>query len=307
MSARCTPSSSCANCGKGEEDAGDLKTCTGCKMARYCNRECQLAHRPQHKKECKKRAAELHDEKLFKQPPKLEPCPICCIDMPTMDTGRKYQTCCGNYICMGCWCAPVRDHKGNILDDLCPFCRTPDAKTDEEMVSRVKKRMEDFGDKFAIFNYGVYHSKGEYGFPQDPVKAVEFWLRSAKLGHAESYHNIGDAYLNGRGVERDMKKAEYYWEQAAMNGDIFSRFNLGMKEQQAGNMDRAKRHYMIAVKCGEIDALANIQHLYMSGYATSEEYSNAERLYKEYVDEIKSDQRDVAAEATDEMAYYTPY
>jgi ABC-type maltose transport system permease subunit len=80
-----------------------------------------------------------------------------------------------------------------------------------------------------------------------------------------------------------------------------------MKEQQAGNMERAKKHYMIAVKCGEIDALANLQHLYLSGCATSEEYSDAERLYKEYVDEIKSDQRDVAAAATDEMAYYTPY
>jgi TPR repeat protein len=153
----------------------------------------------------------------------------------------------------------------------------------------------------------VYHYKGKYGFPQDFVKALEFWHRSAKLGHAESYHNIGDAYLNGRGVTRDMKKAEYYWEIAAMNGDIFSRFNLGMKEQQAGNMERAKKHYMIAVKCGEIDALANLQHLYLSGYATSEEYSDAERSYKEYVDEIKSDQRDMAAAATDENAYYTPY
>ncbi|KAL7447772.1 hypothetical protein ACHAWC_000094, partial [Mediolabrus comicus] len=104
----CTTSSSCANCGKGEEDAGDLKTCTGCKMTRYCNRECQLAHRPQHKKECKKRAAEIHDEKLFQQPPKLEPCPICCIDLPTMQTGRKYQTCCGKYICAGCSFAPVK-------------------------------------------------------------------------------------------------------------------------------------------------------------------------------------------------------
>eukprot|EP00956_Cyclotella_meneghiniana_P002442 scaffold2759_cov57-Cyclotella_meneghiniana.AAC.4 len=104
-----------------------------------------------------------------------------------------------------------------------------------------------------------------------------------------------------------MKKAEYYWELAAMKGDIFSRFNLGMNEQKAGNMDRAKRHYMIAVKCGEIDALANLQHLYFSGYVTGEEYSDAERLYKEYVDEIKSDQRDVAAAAYGENVYYTPY
>jgi len=59
----------CANCGKGEEESGKLKSCTACKLVKYCSRECQIAHRPQHKRECRRRAAELHDEKLFKQPP----------------------------------------------------------------------------------------------------------------------------------------------------------------------------------------------------------------------------------------------
>ena len=56
----------CANCGKGEESSGDLKACTACKMVKYRNRECQIAHRPQHKKLCKKRAAELHDKNCLK-------------------------------------------------------------------------------------------------------------------------------------------------------------------------------------------------------------------------------------------------
>jgi len=49
----------CANCGKGEEESDNLKTCTACKLVKYCNRDCQIAHRSQHKKACKKRAAEL--------------------------------------------------------------------------------------------------------------------------------------------------------------------------------------------------------------------------------------------------------
>ena len=58
----------CANCGKGEESSGELKLCTACRMVKYCSRDCQKANRRQHKKECKKRAAELHDEELFSKP-----------------------------------------------------------------------------------------------------------------------------------------------------------------------------------------------------------------------------------------------
>ena len=69
----------CANCGK---EGSKLKACTACKLVKYCNRECQITHRPQHKKECRKRASELHDEKLFKQPPSKDDCPICFLKLP---------------------------------------------------------------------------------------------------------------------------------------------------------------------------------------------------------------------------------
>ena len=33
----------CANCSKGgEENSGDLKACTACKLVKYCNRDCQI-------------------------------------------------------------------------------------------------------------------------------------------------------------------------------------------------------------------------------------------------------------------------
>ena len=123
----------CANCGKGEETGITLKACTACKLVKYCNRECQIAHRPQHKRECKKRAAELHEEALFKQPPTVDDCPICFLRMPVLDTGRRYMSCCGKVVCSGCNHAPVYDHEGNVAADACPFCRTP-APTEEELV-----------------------------------------------------------------------------------------------------------------------------------------------------------------------------
>ena len=140
----------CANCGKGEESSNSLKKCTACKLVKYCNRECQVAHRPQHKKACKKRTAELHDEILFKQPPSMYgDCPICFIRMPSLITGSKYMSCCGKTICSGCIHALVYDNEGNILakrEKKCPFCRSPPPFSDEEAVERTNKRLLKFGE-----------------------------------------------------------------------------------------------------------------------------------------------------------------
>ena len=43
----------CSSCGRGGDD---LKICTGCRHVYYCNKECQIAHRTAHKKECKELA-----------------------------------------------------------------------------------------------------------------------------------------------------------------------------------------------------------------------------------------------------------
>ena len=117
----------CANCGKGEEESTSLKKCGACRMVKYCSAACQKAHRSQHKKECRKRAAELHNEALFtKPPPQLEEdCPICFLRLPRLHAGSRFQGCCGKTICCGCY------HAGAMVgaDQLCPFCRAPAANT----------------------------------------------------------------------------------------------------------------------------------------------------------------------------------
>jgi len=274
-------SSACANCGKGEEAGiNNLKACTACKLVKYCNRECQIAHRSQHKKECKKRAKVLHDEKLFKQPPPLEDCPICFLRLPYLGTGRIYMACCGKEICSGCVYAPVYDNQGNkIKEKTCPFCRTPTPTSGEEMIKRYKKRME-LNDANAIYNMGIYYSHGRYGLPQSMAKALKLYRRAGELGHSDAYSSIGNDYQAGRGVELDTKKALYYWELASIAGSVHARHNLGVYEERAGNYDRTLRHWVIAVKDGSLESLESIKRMYKYGHATKDDYANALRSYQ---------------------------
>jgi len=291
----------CANCGK---EGDNLKSCKACELVKYCNRECQIAHRPQHKKACRKRAAELHDEKLFKQPPPDEDCPICFMRMPTIQTGCRYQSCCGKRICNGCVYAPVYDNQGNVVvEDKCPFCRTPMATTNEEVIKRMMKRMEA-NDPIVIFKQGIDYRDGTDGYPQDYNKALELFYRAGDLGNYEAYVCIGCAHEYGEGVEIDKKKARHYYELAAMKGDADARANLGIDEAQAGNMDKSVKHFMIAAACGHDGALENIQELYSYGRATKDDYTKALQSYQEYLGEIKSSQRDKAAAAREDYRYY---
>ena len=284
----------CANCGKGEESGDSLKACTACKLVKYCNRGCQIAHRPQHKRACKKRAAELYDAALFKQPPPREECPICMLPLPLYDnyTGMTFFPCCGKSICDGCIYTMVESG----TKKLCPFCRTPPANSDEEQIKRVKK-LVDAGNAFAIFQLAGYYADGTYGMPQDMARASEFYLKAGELGCAKAYHNLGNGYRLGRGVEVDKKKAKYYYELAAMNGSVQARYNLGVFEGQTGNHHRAYKHYMLSARAGDDDSLNAVKEGYMDGHVAKDEYANTLREYQKSRDEMKSDARDKALTA----------
>ena len=216
-----------------------------------------------------------------------------------LDTGYRYNSCCGKVVCSGCIHA-VEMTSGKTL---CPFCRALVPKADEEMINRLKKRVK-VGDAIAIHNLGCDFDEGGYGLPQDRAKALEHWHRSAELGYVSAYCNIGCAYHNGRDVARDIRKAAFYWRLAAMRGDAKSRHNLGAKEGRKGNYDRALKHFMIAVEGGNNDSLMMIKQLYTKGRATRDDYAKALKAYQAYLDEIRSDDRDKAASFSHQYRYY---
>ena len=136
----------CAACGK-EGIKESMNICNKCKMVHYCNLACKKKHKSKHKKKCEKHAAKLHDEALLQEPPPREECPICFLPLPLDPGDSKFQSCCGKVICHGCLYAmtmeAVRKGKMKEEDDLCPFCREPPYSSDEVLIKRLKKLMEN--------------------------------------------------------------------------------------------------------------------------------------------------------------------
>ena len=273
----------------------------------YCNAACKKKHRHKHKKDCgehvrlaAEQAARLHDEALFKQPPLLYgDCPICFLRLPSKISGSAYMTCCGKVICCGCIYAVRTKTKKH---SLCAFCRVPNANSGKDNVKRLNRRI-DRGDPIAMYNIGGCYYRGDMEFRQDITKALELFHEAGKLGYAPAYNNIGACYHNGEGVEVDQRKAIYYYELAAMAGNEVARNNLGCIEWQTGNFDRAKKHWMIAVRNGNSESLATIQSLYSDGHATKEDYAKSLQAYQVYLGEIKSDQRDEDAAVSGDPYY----
>jgi len=79
-----------------------------------------------------------------------------------MPIGRKnttFESCCGKRICNGCSYAMFISEGKN----LCAFCRTPKFCSDEEMIKRIKKLMDNgnagaFHQLAGLYARGLWHA-----------------------------------------------------------------------------------------------------------------------------------------------------
>ncbi len=279
----------CANCGKAEVDDVKLKLCA-CNLVKYCSVDCQKNHRKQHKKACKKRLAELRDNKLFTPPDEcyLGECPICFFPLPIDPKKSVLSSCCCKLICLGCLYAHQKREEEQGLEARCPFCREPVPETDEEHEKIYMKRVKA-NDPIALFNMGSKCSKkGELD------SAFEYYTKAAELGNINAHYNLSNMYHEGRGVEKDNKKQVYHLEEAAIGGHPDARHNLGCYEGKNGRHERAMRHFIIAAKLGLNDSLDELKEGFAAKEVSKEDYAAALRGHQAAVDATKSEQREEA-------------
>ena len=144
---------------------------------------------------------------------------------------------------------------GNMRN--CPFCKAGGiniGQTDEETVQKMMKRVEA-NNAGAIYLLANYYSNGHGGLQRDEEKAMELRKHATELGFSQAHNYLGAFYKADNG---DLKKAKFHYETAAMTGDEMTRCQLGNWEAEAGNMERAVKHWTIAASCGQYNAM---QHL----------------------------------------------
>ena len=286
----------CANCGQDGGEGVKLKNCNACLLVKYCGVDCQRAHRKQHKKACKKRAAELKDERLYSQGherPEAEFCPICTlpVPIPTVKHSSFYE-CCVKMVCNGCLLAAMKMG----INDKCPFCRTPRHKDDAEALSWIQARVGKKDPEAINFLGDQYSSNGWFGLKKDMSRAVELWTEAADLGSAGACFELGVVYYGGFcvAVERDEARGFSLLEKAAILGHPSARHNLGACECDLRNWDRAVRHFLISAKIGSALSLNNIKEVFKEGHATKSQYAEALKGYQDAIEEMKSPDREEA-------------
>ena len=293
MSGECeaVDTSCCASCGIPEIDDIKLVPCDGCDLVKYCGDDCRREHNLQHEEACNKRAAELRDEILFKQPESSHngDCPIC--SLPLSFDREKSSMCysCSKVICKGCVFANTKREREGRLAHTCPFCREPAPKTKEALRKLLMKRIAA-NDPVAMCFEGIEQfSKGDY------LSTLECLTKAAALGDAEAHWRLARMYIIGKGVEKDEGKIIYHLEEAAIGGHPHARYVLGAHEWETGKNEKAVKHWIIAATQGEDEAIKELLKAFKEGFMKKEVLAATLRAHKAAVDATKSPQRRAAA------------
>ena len=108
------------------------------------------------------------------------------------------------------------------------------------------------------------------------------------MGDMGAHYYLSHMYADGHGVERDLKKKVYHLEEAAIGGHPNARHNLGVCEWNSGKKERAMKHFIIAAKLGQDEALDKVKQGFQVELVSKEDYEAALCGHQAAVDATKS-------------------
>jgi serine/threonine protein kinase len=94
-----------------------------------------------------------------------------------------------------------------------------------DCIEPVKKRAQ-VNDPEALSILGDMYSTGS-GVPKDPIKTLEYYIKSADAGSVFTQNKLASMYQYGIGVNKDLALAVKWYEMSANNGYAASQLDLG--------------------------------------------------------------------------------
>jgi len=119
----------------------------------------------------------------------------------------------------------------------------------------------------ATYNLGNAYLNGR-GMPQDDVQAFKWFERSAKLGLGDGQRQLAGLYATGRGVVKSDDQAFYWAKKAAEQNVAMAQNMLGVFYMEGvgvqQNVSEASKWYRKAAELNDKDALVNLGLLYFN-------------------------------------------
>lgn len=173
------------------------------------------------------------------------------------------------------------------------------------------------GERQALYNLGISYHRGDIDGKVDIAKSNECFRRSAEAGYQEAYSRMAIIYVNGEGVEKNLKIAKYWaWldfanlpedarqssilgqllepedvdeenhlnfkkiiEEAAEAGERDAMNNWATGLHNTGEKEKAIELWKKAALQGHPDALVNLAHQHWT--LQVKQYEKAIRLFEE--------------------------
>ncbi|MEK1850723.1 MAG: peptidoglycan-binding protein [Phyllobacterium sp.] len=157
------------------------------------------------------------------------------------------------------------------------------------------------GDSKALFEIGDRYMDGR-GVTSDYAKAAEWYNLSAQRGFAPAQYRLGNFYEKGLGVARDLAKAKTYYQLSAEQGNASAMHNLAVLFAAgidgAPDNESAARWFSQAAELGVKDSQFNLAILSAKGMGVPQ---SLEESYKWFALAANAGDKD-AAQKRDEVA-----
>ena len=146
-------------------------------------------------------------------------------------------------------------------------CELLDREEYAEAMACFKKAIEE-GDEAAYLELGNMYLDGK-GVEKDEKLAFCYFQKGAKAGDPECVEMLGLCYYWGYGVEKDLQKAAFYHDKAAKAGIVHAMYNIGLCYEYGNgvskNIEKALYWFEKAASEDFIHAIVALGDIYFDG------------------------------------------